>query len=196
MNKTLNYYDEFAQSFFEKTVGIDMQLFYDSFEQYLLKGSTILDFGCGSGRDSKYFLDRGYRVTSIDGSPKMCELASKYIVNDVQCKRFDEIDYEHEFDGIWASASLLHIPKKNLKSTFKMLYKALKDNGYMYVSFKYGKYEGEVDGRYFTYLEYSDLRELVNEDFEILVEMETEDLRLESCNSKWVNVILKKVVKN
>ncbi len=193
MDKTLNYYDKFADKFFEKTVKLDMKIFYDKFEQYLLQGSSILDFGCGSGRDSKYFISRGYRVTSIDGSPKICELARKYIGKDVQCKRFDEINYENEFDGIWASASLLHVPRIKLESIFKILYNALKENGYMYVSLKYGKYEGEVDGRYFTYLAQSDLLELINERFEIVVEMETEDLRVESYNTKWINVILKKV---
>lgn len=192
MDDTLNYYDKFAKTFFEKTVELDMQHFYNVFEKFLFSGSRILDFGCGSGRDSKYFLSKGYSVVSMDGSPKMCEIASKYIGKNVLCQKFDEIKFENEFDGIWASASLLHIPKKNLKDIFKLLYKALKDDGYMYISFKYGKYEGVIGERYFSYLNYDELNSMIDENFKILVKMKTEDLRFGNCNNKWMNVILKK----
>ena len=196
MDITLKYYEEYAEKFFKETVEIDMRTFYDIFEQYLLSGSSILDLGCGSGRDSKYFLNKGYRVISIDGSPRMCKLASEFIGKEVQCKKFNEICYKNEFDGIWASASLLHVPKRDLKLIFRLLYKALKDNGYMYVSFKSGEYEGEIDGKYYTYLSCSDLFNLIDGEFEIVAKMKTKDLRLESYNNKWVNIILKKISKN
>ena len=86
-----------------------MQNLYDKFEIYLKSGDKILDLGCGSGRDSKYFLSKGYDVVSVDGSIEICRLAEKYIGKYVRNIFFDELDYVNEFDAVWASASLLHV---------------------------------------------------------------------------------------
>lgn len=81
MNQTITYYNQNAEEYFNKTVNVSMQALYDQFEAYLNPGDKILDLGCGSGRDSKYFLSKGYEVVSVDGSIEMCrlELQSIYV---------------------------------------------------------------------------------------------------------------------
>ena len=109
MDATISYYNQNALEYFVKTVNVPMQNLYDKFEIYLKSGDKILDLGCGSGRDSKYFLSKGYDVVSVDGSIEICRLAEKYIGKYVRNIFFDELDYVNEFDAVWASASLLHV---------------------------------------------------------------------------------------
>lgn len=102
---SIKYYNDNALSYFEKTVNLDMWDMYKEFLHYLEVGDKILDVGCGSGRDSKAFLDMGYDVTSIDGSMELARLASSYIGKKVIVNDFKEILYNNEFNGIWAMSS-------------------------------------------------------------------------------------------
>lgn len=77
-NNTLSYYNSYADEFYKSTVNIDFTTMQEHFLTKLKKGSNILDFGCGSGRDTKYFLEQGYNVEAIDGSEELCKLASEY----------------------------------------------------------------------------------------------------------------------
>ena len=150
MNKTLNYYNENAQSFASGTVSVEFTEMQDKFLQKLNPGAYILDFGCGAGRDTKYFLDQGYLVEAIDGSEQLCQIASKHTGIKVRQMLFQELKVNEKYDGIWACASILHLPKKELKEVFKKMLTALKPGGRIYTSFKYGEYEGMRNGRYFT----------------------------------------------
>ena len=76
MSKTLDYYNENAEAFCENTVNADMSSQYNMFEKYMFDGARVLDFGCGSGRDTKYFIEQGYHVEAIDGSEELCKRAS------------------------------------------------------------------------------------------------------------------------
>jgi len=78
---------------------------YDQFEAYLKSGDKILDIGCGSGRDSRYFLSRGYDVVPVDGSMELCLLAGNYIGMDVRNITYEELDYNNKFDAVWSCAS-------------------------------------------------------------------------------------------
>lgn len=100
--------------------------------------SKILDFGCGSGRDTKYFIDNGYEVDAMDGSKELCKVATKYTGIKVQHMFFEDFNECNAYDGIWACASILHLKKCELPDMIKRLYKALKRNGVIYMSFKYG----------------------------------------------------------
>ena len=71
---TLEYYNKNAKIYCEQTLEGNMQENYDKFLQHLPSNAYILDFGCGSGRDSKYFIEKGYKVKAIDGSIEMCKL--------------------------------------------------------------------------------------------------------------------------
>ena len=118
----------------------------------LKKDALILDFGCGSGRDTKYFLDQGYSVEAVDGSVEMCYAASRYTGIKVRQILFQELKEQGKYDGIWACSSILHLTAAELKDVLKKMSTALKQNGIAYVSFKYGTFEGSIDDRYFTYL--------------------------------------------
>ncbi len=144
------YYDENAQNFFETTVGSDASKFYDLFLPYLFPKAKILDAGCGSGRDSKFFLTQGYEVTAFDGSQKMAELARQYTGLPVAHKNFSDIHEKEEFDAIWTSASLLHVPKPHLPPILQKLKNALKPQGVWFMSFRHGETEQDEGDRYFN----------------------------------------------
>ena len=195
MTKTLNYYNQCAQAYNETTLNIEFDSKREMLLKYLQPNAHILDLGCGSGRDSKGFLQKGYKVTAVDGSKELCKIASKNIGQDVICQLFNELDAVNEFDGVWACASLLHLPTNELKQTLKRVEKALKKDGYFYASFKYGDFEGERDGRYFndfTEVSFSTLlKEFPNLE---LQEVEvTTDVIPGRENVSWLNVIMKKI---
>jgi len=146
-----NYYEDYADEYFKFTVGLDMSSVYDRFFNELIPGAHIADAGCGSGRDTKEFLRRGYRVTAFDSSPEMARIASAYTSQECLVLRFQEIQFQREFDAIWACASLLHVPKAEMSDVLRRLLAALRPNGVMYASFIEG--EGErtgADGRLYN----------------------------------------------
>lgn len=159
---TLEYYNKNAQLYCEQTLIGNLQENYEKFLSRLPKKAYILDFGCGSGRDSKYFIDNGYKVKAIDGSIEMCKLASKYIKQEVDCMRFDELDDINIYDGIWACSSILHIEKENLSSIFTKMINALKVNGVIYTSFKIGEGYEVKEGKYYNYLTKEEMELILN----------------------------------
>jgi len=189
----MNYYDENGQEFFDGTVDTDMSSHYDEFLALIPENGSILDAGCGSGRDTLKFKSLGYAVTAIDGSKKMCELASEHSGVNVMHMQFQEIDFKDCFDGIWASASLLHVPSDELEDVLKRLKKSLKENGIFYASFKLGDFEGERNGRFFNDFTETTAKNLFeNTGFEIIKTWLTNDARPERQNEKWVNILVKK----
>ena len=155
---TLDYYQRNAKDFFSQTINVDMQNVYQPFLEYLPKPhlsnqQKILDVGCGSGRDSVFFANQGFEVVAIDGSKSLIELAQQTDTRiDWQCLRFDEIakqSWQNQFTGIWACASLLHMPFDDLTKLLNDLIRCLKSDGILYASFKYGDSEREKDGRFF-----------------------------------------------
>lgn len=160
---TLDYYNSNARSYFNTTVNADMSRAYDIFLKHIIDGGLILDFGCGSGRDSKYFLDKGYRVECIDGSLELSKLASEYLGIDVKCMDFFDFDDVSKYDGVWACASLLHVEKDKLKSILIKLRDSLKIDSALYASFKDGHEEEIVSGKYYNYLTYDDFLGIIDE---------------------------------
>ena len=193
-NKTIEYYNNHAEEFCAKTKAADMSYCYEKFKQYVKPNGKVLDVGCGSGRDSKRFIEDGYRVEAMDASEEICKYASKYIGQQVKCHRIEEITYENEFDGIWACASLLHVAKEEMSSVIEKLCRALKENGILYVSFKLGSGERFADGRFFNDYTEKDIRIFFSEQngFEIKECFVTEDVREERKHEKWINVIVRK----
>ena len=97
-----------------------------------IKANVQIDLGCGSGRDSKYFLEKGYAVIPVDGSAEMCIAASEYLHIPVRQMLFSELKFKNEFDGIWACASLLHVPKTQIRDIMAKVERALKPDGVLY----------------------------------------------------------------
>lgn len=193
MNQTISYYEEHAVEFCRSTLEADMSYCRERFLKYLDSRSRILDAGCGSGRDSKVFDDLGYYVTAMDASPKICAEAEKVLGQKVLCQSFEELDMENMFDGIWACASLLHVPKEKIQDVLLRLKCALKEGGVLYASFKYGDEEVIRRGRYFSdYNEWTLKKLMQDAGFEILELFVTDDVRKDRSGEKWVNVIGKR----
>ena len=149
-----------------------------------------MDAGCGSGRDSKAFLDNGYYVLSFDASKEMCRRAAEYIGREVMNLSFEEMDFKNEFDGVWVCASLLHVPMDDLPGVMKKIYLSLKKNGVIYASFKYGNgmtVRGERQFSDFTEKSIISLFETAG--FQIINVVVGGDSRLGRENEKWVNVL-------
>lgn len=190
---TEQYYKNNKFAFFESTVNADVSDLYDHFFMHIPHGGTILDLGCGSGRDTKSFLDMGYSVEAIDGSAELCKLASEYTEISVQCMDFCDLCVEEKYDGIWACASLLHVSLRDLPGIFQKISSALKPNGILYASFKFGDFDGERDGRYFTDMTDERFAAVLNkvDGLIIIDKWNSEDVRPDR-NVKWFNVILRK----
>lgn len=193
-NKTIEYYNSHAEEFCVATQDADMSYCYEKFKQYVKPTGKILDVGCGSGRDSKRFIEDGYQVDALDASEEICKCAGKYIGQQVKCQKIEEITYENEFDGIWACASLLHISKEKMPTVIGKLYKVLKENGILYASFKVGSGERFADGRFFNDYTEKEIVEVFSRQsgFEIKECFVTEDVRKERKSEYWINVISKK----
>lgn len=162
MSSSTNYYHKNAQDYFDTTINFDLTPLYELFLSQIAEGGSILDAGCGSGRDSKYFLDKGYRVTAFDGAANMARLASKYTGLPIQNKTFEGFTSPETFDGIWTSASLLHVTKDELLPTLQKLQTFLKPGGVWYMSFRLGEGEHQEGDRYFNDQTKESLEELIN----------------------------------
>lgn len=191
---TLDYYNRNAVSFVESTRHTDMQPVQDRFLAFLKAGDFILDFGCGSGRDTRYFLEKGYRVAAADGSTECVKLASAYTGIEVKELLFQDLNEFFVYDGIWACSSILHLPKGELLPVFRKMCNALKIPGVIYTSFKYGEFEGERNGRYFTDFTEDSFRDFIREIPELVTEecWITGDARPGKGDEKWLNIILRK----
>ena len=191
---TLGYYDTHADKFYNSTVNIEFSKMQNRFLSKLKKDSYILDFGCGSGRDTKYFLEQGCRVDAIDGSAELCRLAGEYIGIEVKKMFFQDLAEVDKYDGIWACSSILHLPIDELKEVMKKMAAALKENGIIYTSFKYGTFEGERNGRFFTDMTEETFADLLGEIKGLAVEEQwtTSDVRPGRGEEKWLNLILRK----
>lgn len=189
---TLDFYNRNAQFFVTDTKDVQFTEIQDVFLSYLSSGSKILDFGCGSGRDTKYFLDKGYVVDAIDGSEELCKIASAYTGIEVKNSLFEELDAREEYSGIWACASILHIPKEELQAILRKMMISVVDGGIIYASFKYGDFEGFRNGRYFTYLDEDTFTTLIKSISELQIEKMwlSNDVRVGRGEEQWLNVIL------
>ena len=194
MNNTLKYYDMNAEKFVEGTVSVDFVATQNKFLDKLPVNASILDFGCGSGRDTKYFLDHGMNVEAIDGSKELCKMASEYTGIEVKHMIFQELDEIEKYDGIWACSSILHLSKFELLLVLKKMIVALKDNGIIYTSFKYGEFEGNRNDRYFTDFTIDSFKNFIKNVDNISIEEYwiTDDVRPGRETEKWLNLLLRK----
>lgn len=191
---TLDYYNKNANTFVEGTINVEFTDTQDRFLKLLSEGARILDFGCGSGRDTKYFLSKGFLVDATDGSEELCRIASELTGIPVRRMLFTELDAIDAYDGIWACSSILHCPKEELRDVIRKMIRAVKDGGVIYTSFKYGDFEGERNGRFFTNFTTESFHEYLRGFPELGVEQEwvSCDVRPGRGDEKWLNLILRK----
>ena len=193
-NDTLDYYNSKAKDFASGTVDVTFTEIQDTFLGFIPVGGKILDFGCGSGRDTKYFISRGYDVDATDGSEELCKIASEYTGVQVKQMLFEELNEVELYDGVWACASILHVEKKQLPEIIKKIAIATKKGGVVYTSFKYGDFEGIRNGRFFTYLTEESFEELLRKVPELAIEKLwiSADVRAERGEERWLNIVLRK----
>lgn len=147
---TLAYYDADPRGYADSTFSIDMSAQLERFASGLPPGGRVLDLGCGSGRDALALTSMGFEVVPTDGSEGMCAEAGRRTGLEVRLLRFDDLDYDSEFDGVWACASLLHVPSTRLPTVLSSARRALVPGGRMFACFKHGTFEGMRGGRWYT----------------------------------------------
>ena len=193
--QTLAFYDRNTDAFVAGSRDVDLREIQTRFLACLSPHALILDFGCGSGRDTKAFLETGYRVEAVDGSEKICAAASEYTGIPVRKMLLQELAERERYDGIWASASLLHLTKGELPEVLGRIERAMKPGGVMYASFKYGEFEGLRDGRHYTDFTEETLKAFWEKEevtMEIMDLWVTEDALPERRTQKWVNVLARR----
>lgn len=190
---TLDYYNQKAEEFIEGTIKADMSQLRSKFLDYVPDGGMILDFGCGSGRDSKAFLDAGYQVVPLDGSSILCSSVQQLLDQPVICCKFQDYWAMTQYDGVWACASLLHLKEDELPAVLGQLIKSLKPDAPLYMSFKYGDNCGERNGRWFTDMTEERLQKIMVSfsGVQLIDQWVTEDVRPGRAE-KWLNNIYRK----
>lgn len=199
---TIKSYDETASEYFRVVSSFELLPEIKEFSKKVIKNGRILDLGCGPGHHSKYFSNIGFNVIGIDLSKEMIEIArkespkSKFKVMDILDLNFEE----DSFDGIWASASLLHVPKNKIKSVLIKLKKTLKNNGILYISLKEGlgselfsdaRYGG-VD-KFYVYYQLNEIQKILKDvGFDIL-EIELKDKRTHYDTNSWLHIFCQNI---
>jgi 2-polyprenyl-3-methyl-5-hydroxy-6-metoxy-1,4-benzoquinol methylase len=194
-NITLAYYDANAHAFADSTRDVEFSAMRERFTSLLNPGAAILDLGCGSGRDTKAFLDAGFNVTATDGSAELCHTASEFCGIPVRHELFQDLSDINAYDGVWACSSILHLPKDQLADVLHRIVRALRPHGIVYTSFKHGDFEGMRNGRHFTDFSEPAFREFVANAVPTLAIEQlwtTTDVRPGREDERWLNVILRK----
>lgn len=191
---SIEYYNKYAAKIYEDTVDMDVTDLMHQFLKELEEGDTILDLGCGSGRDSLIMYDMGYDVTPLDASEEMCKLAEIHTGLDVLQITYEDMEFEDVFDGIWACNSLIHVPKNEMPEILCRICDALCSRGVLYLSVEKGDFEGFRGERYFCDYTMESLTAMVERTglFEIIKTWETEDVRASHPDTMWVNMLARK----
>lgn len=195
LEETIAYYEKNASDFIKSTIDTDVSVLYAEFEKTVLYGCRVLDLGCGSGRDSKYFSEHGFDVVAIDPSRAMCEQTRSIAKIPVFQMKAEEMRFADEFDAVWACASLLHISRDRQIDTLYLISNALKPGGICYASWKYGSGDRSEEGRQFTDFTEKSFRNLLKKvsSFQEMKVWITEDVRCDRQDQKWLNVLMKKI---
>lgn len=191
---SIEYYNKYAAKVYEDTVDVDMSEIMKEFLAVLEEGDTILDLGCGSGRDSLTFYELGFDVTPLDASEEMCKLAEIHTGLDVLQMTYEELEFEDVFEGIWACGALLHVPKSEMGNILGKLSVALCEHGILYMSVRKGDFEGFRGERYFSDYTEDSLEAMIGKTgfFQVLKMWETHDVRSAHQDTRWINLLARK----
>ena len=190
---SIDYYDRYAVPYYEETVDFSMEGQLERFIELLPESADVLDLGCGSGRDTVFLEEEGCVVTAMDGSEKMCELASIHAGKEVLHLKVEDMEFDDVFHGIWAYAVLGHFTPDEVKGVMDKILKALKDDGILYFSVKKGERNGKYNGRYFYDYDREALNNLLDAfpNIKVLDIWKTNDVRADKSD-RWFNVLLRK----
>lgn len=192
---TLNFYNTNAELYAEWTRGIDLAHLYQPFLTNIPRNGKILDVGCGAGRDLKRFVEEGFEAVGIDPSEKLAVMASEFSGCKVLVSGVQDISFNQEFDGAWACASLIHLPRLQLPSALDKIFLALRPRGILFMSMQIGSGDEVLeDGRFVARYTLEELSHAIERAyFEIVNMWTTPDSLPERLSVTWVNVIARKL---
>jgi SAM-dependent methyltransferase len=148
---TLQFYRRNAEAYAKREI-TSRYARLTKFLALLPPGAAILELGCGAGSDSAEMLARGYDVSPTDGSPELAEIASRRLGRPVGTLLFHDLDAVETYDGVWANACLLHVPRDQLANVLALIHRAIKPGGAFYASYKTGEGDGrDTLDRYYNY---------------------------------------------
>jgi SAM-dependent methyltransferase len=191
---SVEFYEQNAEAFFRGSVDADMAAGWEAFATLLTPGARVLDAGCGSGRDALALSRMGFEVTAMEASPKLAKLARAHTGQEVHVLTFDQIAWREAFEGVWACASLLHVPRADLPATVRRLRDALVPGGILWMSFKYGTDEREAAGRHFTDLDEPGAVDLLTAagGLQLLSMERTNDVRPDRAGERWLAIMCRR----
>lgn len=160
---TIGYYNKYASAIFEQTVEQDLGEERQAFLEEMEEGDTILDLGCGSGRDSLAFYEQGFDVTPLDASEEMCKLAEIHTGLEVLNMSYEDMEFDEVFDGVWGCEALVHVPEEDMPEILDKVIDSLRQGGTLYLSFHEGDFEGIQNGRYFCQYTQEKLERILKE---------------------------------
>jgi len=192
---SIDYYNRNAQDFIERTMDLDVSVIADRFLAYVTNGGSILDLGCGPGRDALYFKAKGYDVYGLDGSEALVSYAKRLLGDKISLSTFEAYKNPICFDGIWAMASLIHVFEKDMTKMVSKYKEMLKPDGIFYMSFKKYKENFVIEDRFFTCYEIDSLEAMIKEvkGLDIIELFESSSIKEGHEEEKWVNVLCKRI---
>lgn len=191
---TINYYNENYPEYDTSTNDIKLTEQWNQFLAHVRQKGLILDVGCGTGRDMLHFQHKGFHVEGIEPSSQMARISRERTGALIDEISVENLKYQNRYDGIWACASLLHLPKSSLPNTLRALIRALKKGSPMYISLKQGT--GDIrkpDGRYFSSYLPAEITEILNKTRDIYdSKIWITDDATSRNNTKWINILITK----
>jgi SAM-dependent methyltransferase len=198
---TIKSYDETASEYYRVVSSFELLPEIKKFSKEVVEKGRILDLGCGPGHHSNYFSNQGFKVTGIDLSSEMIKLAKKEFKSvDFKVMDMSKLDFEVDtFDGIWASASLLHIPKYKIKSLLKRLKELLVNDGILYISLKEGvgsemindlRYGGV--NKFYIFHQPEEIENLLKSIGFKIIEIKLKGKRTSYDTNSWIHIFCKK----
>ena len=194
MNSTIEYYNNNANEYFDSTLQVNLEEMYNRFMRYIPAGGSIMDLGCGSGRDVRWFIDHGYDAHGLDASEKLVKLSCKKLQIPIELGTIEAWITEEPFDGIWCCASIMHLDEEDIEQFFSNLKYNLKKNGVLFMSVKTEITTGNDSyGRFFRDFEEADIHELLSRHQGLsLRELWYTKDKLSRDTFKWLNILVVK----